>query len=69
MKRIYIQPSIQVVMLSEATSVMYDTSVHVGGDIDDNSPQLPADAKKHSWGTSFELWDDYSNEQPEESVW
>lgn len=67
MKRKYIQPSIQVVMLSEATSVMFETSVGVGDDIaDDYLP--PADAKKH-WGSHFDLWDDYSNEQPEESVW
>lgn len=54
-------------MLSEATSVMFETSVGVGDDIaDDYLP--PADAKKH-WGSHFDLWDDYSNEQPEESVW
>lgn len=63
MKRTYIQPSIQVVMMSEATSVMYDTSVPFGGDLDDSDSLPPADAKKHGWGSDFELWDSYTNEQ------
>lgn len=67
MKKGYIQPSVQVLVMSEASSVMYDTSVPYGGDIaDDNLP--PADAKKN-WGTNFNLWDYYSNEQPDESIW
>lgn len=67
MKKIYIQPSIQVVMVSEASSVLYDTSVPFGGDLEDDAP--PADAKKHSWGASFDFWDDYSNEQAGSDTW
>lgn len=68
MKKEYIQPEIQVVVLSEATSVMYDTSVPQGGDITDDN-NLPVDAKKHNWGLDFETWDSYSNDQVEENVW
>ena len=68
MKRIYIQPSIQVVMLREASSVMHDTSVPIGDDVIDPNNPPTADAKKN-WGCNFDLWDDYADEQPEESAW
>ena len=42
---------------------MYDTSVPFGGDLDDSDSLPPADAKKHGWGSDFELWDSYTNEQ------
>ncbi len=54
-------------MVSEASSVLYDTSVPFGGDLEDDAP--PADAKKHSWGASFDFWDDYSNEQAGSDTW